>query len=256
MSAFFSEKAIAKLNEGRRTARKKFNELREKLIYYDYKSARGREFAHNGFSRRLGTMVRSIDIIYQKLPPELDSIPSQEDVIDATIAIQSLVLNAFGCLDNLAWIWVCKKPVLDKEGKSLDPMKVGLGKKNKEVRATFSVEFNAYLNERQKWVDHLKDFRDSLAHRVPLYIPPYMVDPKNADEYARLEKESWEALRRRDIHTHERLQDAQRKLCFFRPWMTHSFSEESPKAIFHSQVVIDYLTIDEFGNKMLTELAK
>lgn len=66
------------------------------------KSERGREFACHGFSRRLGTMVRAVDLIFDKLPPKLDEIPAKDTVTEATIAIQSFVVNAFGCLDNLA----------------------------------------------------------------------------------------------------------------------------------------------------------
>jgi hypothetical protein len=46
-------------------------------------------------------------------------------------------MNAFGCLDNLAWIGVCEKAVLNAEGKELEPLRVGLGPKSKEVRASF-----------------------------------------------------------------------------------------------------------------------
>jgi hypothetical protein len=34
--------------------------------------------------------------------------------------------------------------------------------------------------------------------------------------------------------------------------MTHSASEKAPVAIFHPQMLQDYLTIDEFGREMLT----
>ncbi|WP_162901315.1 hypothetical protein [Breoghania sp. L-A4] len=124
-------------------------------------------------------MVRAIDVVFEKLPPELDTIPDRDTVVDATLMIQAFVLNAFGCLDNLAWIWVCEKPVLNARGKELGPLEVGLGPKRRDVRASFSKEFVAYLEKRQDWVDkHLKGFRDSLAHRIPLYIPPYIVSPR------------------------------------------------------------------------------
>jgi hypothetical protein len=149
---------------------------------------------------------------------ELDAIPSRDMVVDATIAIQAFVLNAFGCLDNLAWIWVEEKPVTDKNGDQLNPTRVGLGKKSTEVRASFSPAFVAYLDKRQSWVDdHLKGFRDALAHSIPLYIPPFIVDPKHIDEYNRLETESGAALGRFDFHGYDKLQTKQKELGFYQP---------------------------------------
>ncbi len=49
-------------------------------------------------------LVRAIDQVYEVLPPEKEYIPEHNEVMGATIAIQSFVLNTFGCLDNLAWI--------------------------------------------------------------------------------------------------------------------------------------------------------
>jgi hypothetical protein len=36
--------------------------------------------------------------------------------------------------------------------------------------------------------------------------------------------------------------------------MTHSQYESAPAVVFHQQLLQDYLTIDEFGEKMLEEL--
>ncbi|WPZ13480.1 hypothetical protein T8J41_15170 [Nitratireductor rhodophyticola] len=227
----------------------------ERFTLRKYRTERAREFAHQGFCRRLGTMVRAIDVVFTKLPPELDAVPDRDTVVDATLMIQAFVLNAFGCLDNLAWIWVCEKPVTTAEGGELEPLKVGLGPKNKEVRASFSKEFAAYLAKRQDWVDkHLKGFRDSLAHRIPLYIPPFIITPEVAGEYSRLEKACGEAVQKLNFVLYDKLQAEQRALGIWRPWMTHSVTEMSPRVVFHAQLLQDYVTIVEFGREMLAEL--
>jgi hypothetical protein len=59
-----------------------------------------------------------LTVVFEKLPPELDEIPERDAVVDATLTTQAFVMNAFGCLDNLAWIWVCEKAVLNAEGRS------------------------------------------------------------------------------------------------------------------------------------------
>lgn len=217
---------------------------------------RAREFATHGFCRRLGHLVQAIDTVYAKLPPELDEIPDRERVVAAVIAIQSFVLNTFGCLDNLAWIWVCEKNVRKADGSALDPKWVGLGRQNRQVRRSFSREFCAYLDSRQEWFDNLKNFRDSLAHRIPLYIPPYVVTPNNLEEYNRLEVVMKDALRRADLESYARIELEQQRLAHFRPWMTHSRTENAPTVLFHVQLLQDYVTIDEFGRMMLEELER
>lgn len=257
MTTYFNEDQIQNINEGRKTIHIKNNELREKFLSRKYRTGRGREFAVHGFCRRLSSMVRAIDLVFENLPPELSDIPHRKAVTDATIAIHSFVLNAFGCLDNLAWIWVCEKPVLAPNGSELHLLKVGLGQKCADVRASFSPEFVAYLDSRQDWVDnHLKGFRDSLAHRIPLYIPPYIVTPDRLAEYNKLEQDSAEALQSLQLDLYEELQAKQKELGIWRPWMTHSVTEGSPTAVFHAQLIADFVTIDEFGHQMLGEFTR
>jgi hypothetical protein len=125
---------------------------------------------------------------------------------------------------------------------------------NKQVRSSFSNEFRAYLDSRQKWFDHLKGFRDALAHRIALYIPPYIVTPETVDEYNKLEEALDEAQQRADFEEYDRLKSKQKEFVLFRPWMTHSQYESAPAVVFHRQLLQDYVTIDEFGKKMLEEL--
>jgi hypothetical protein len=91
-------------------------------------------------------------------------------VVDAAIAIQAFTMNAFGCIDNIAWIWVHEKDIKNGNGTELQRKHVGLRKP--KVHDKLTKEFQAYLATRQDWFDSLVDFRDSLAHRIPLYIPP------------------------------------------------------------------------------------
>ena len=202
----------------------------------------------------MGTITRAIDRVFTILPPEREDIPDRDEVTDATIAIESFVFNIAGCLDNLAWLWVCEKAVKAQNGADLNPMAVGLLKTHKQVRASMSSTFREYLDSREPWFDNVKGFRDALAHRIALYIPPYVVTTSNMDEHNRLEQEATEALNRLDFSGYDQARDDQKKLGMFRPWMTHSVSEKAPHIIFHGQLLADYATIDELGGKMLDEL--
>ena len=254
MVAYFSAEDISALNRGREEVHNQLADLRELYVSRTFQSDRASEYARHGFCRRLGTLVRAIDQVFEALPPGREDIPERDEVVDATIAIQSFVLNTFGCLDNLAWIWVYEKDVRGEDGKELNSRRVGLGKGNKQVRSSFSNQFRAYLDGRQNWFDHLKNFRDSLAHRIPLYIPPYIVPPERIDGYNQLELASGEALQRADLEEYDRLQSEQKKFVLVRPWMTHSQFENAPTVVFHPRLLDDYVAIDEFGRRMLEEL--
>jgi hypothetical protein len=104
VTCYFTAEDVATLNKAKDDAHIKFEALRNKLIARTYKSNRGREYAVNGLIRRLDTMIRAIDYVYNILPPEKEDIPDADDRVGATIVIQSFVTNLHGCLDNLAWI--------------------------------------------------------------------------------------------------------------------------------------------------------
>jgi hypothetical protein len=252
MAGYFSEKTLDTLHRGRSRLKMQYIDLWGRYYSRSYRSERAREYAVHGFCRRLAMLLRAVDRVFEILPPELEDIPEREDVEDATIAIQSFVLNTFGCFDNLLWVWVFEKDVKEKDGSDLKPKDVSLG--NKLVRGSFTDEFRAYIDSRQDWFNHIRHFRDSLAHRIPLYIPPYVVATENIDEHNRLERAAVEALNRPDIQEHDRLRSEQKKLARFRPWMTHSVYEQSPMVVFHGQLLADYNTVDEFGRTMLEEL--
>lgn len=249
---YFSAKRITELHAAREEIHRKFNSLREKLVLRTYNTDRGAEFAKHGFARRLETLVRTIDVVYELLPPEQEQIPQREDVVDAAIAIQAFTMNAFGCLENIAWIWLYEKDVRNGNGTPLDIHEVGLGKK--KLRKSLTPQFRTYIDGKQAWFGNLISFRDSLAHRIPLYIPPYVVPKPNEQRYSELEKAKFQEPARSDAMEYEKLKDEQLQLCQFLPGMMHSIYEDAPQVEFHSQLLNDYVTIDEYGCTLLTEL--
>src|SRR5262249_35232990 len=113
------EKTLDTLHPGRSRLKMQYIDLWGRYCSRSYRSERAREYAVHGFCRRLGMLLRAVDRVFEILPPELEDIPEREDVEDATIAIQSFVLNTFGCFDNLLWVWVFEKDVKEKDGSDL-----------------------------------------------------------------------------------------------------------------------------------------
>ncbi len=255
MACYFTAEDVATLNSAKDDAHTKFESLRNKLIARTYNSNRGREYAISGLIRRLDTMIRAIDYVYNILPPEQEDIPDADDRVGATIVIQSFVTNLHGCLDNLAWIWVYETSQRGPGGKELDRHLVGLGEGYWFLKKSFSKTFRKYLKTRRKWFRHVAEFRDSLAHRIPLYILPFVLSKDRSDEYHRLEKEAYEAGMKGDYKAYDELTSKQKALGVYRPWLMHSPTEKSPGVVFHEQLLQDFVTIDECANKILEELA-
>lgn len=248
---YFKKQHIAHFRAELAQVERKANGLLMKYTYHPWKTDRGREYATHGFSRRVGTLRRALLNIYKIIPPGTVRVPSRDKLYDAQINIQACIANVYGCIDNLAWVWVYEKG-LDKK---IPRNHVGLRKSNADVRASLRPAFRAYLEGRDDWMEYLVDFRDALAHRIPLYVPPGGVPRSNIDEHNDYTRRMHEALKGLDPTEYERLAAEQSKMLVFQPMMTHSFIEAQGLIPFHGQLLSDFLTIEELGNKMLDELS-
>ena len=93
-------------------------------------------------------------------------------------------------MDNLAWVWVHERGLTKKISRN----QVGLRAKSEQVRGTFSPEFRAYLvTLDEEWFPYITDYRDALAHRIPLYVPQ-RVRTEDLDQYNDLTRRMNEAI--------------------------------------------------------------
>ncbi|MHA1546961.1 MAG: hypothetical protein ACTSUY_11160, partial [Alphaproteobacteria bacterium] len=233
---------------------KKYEKLAIGYTMRIYTNEQAKEYATQGFSRRLKILTRCIKNIFERIPPDQVDLPIEESLSDTIINIHAFIVNIFACIDNLAWVIVNEKNIAMGNGKSLSKIDVGLGKKNKVVRRACSSEFREHLESMDNWFEYLENYRHALAHRIPPYIPPYAVTPENEGAFKSLDARMQNASLSGDLAEHESLSAEQRKLCFFRPWLMHSFVERSNPIVFHAQIIADFNTIDELGQKMLKEL--
>jgi hypothetical protein len=211
-----------------------------------------RHYAQHGFGRRLQTLRRSLGNVFKVVPPGTLKVPVKNRLYDAQINIQAFVANAYGSADNLAWIWIFERG-LEKE---ISRKQVGLRKHHTEVRSRLGPELRQYLEHLDPWFEYLVEYRDALAHRIPLYIPPGAVLTKNIDAYNALMVGMNAAINRFDSSEYERLSEEQSKLFVFQPLITHSITETTAHYAFHAQLIADFLTIEELGLKMLDELRR
>ena len=126
-------------------------------------------------------------------------------------------------LDNLAWTWVNEKPL------DIGKKQTGIGPQCKQVRESFSKETGDYLTAHDGWFDDIIDFRDALAQRISLYIPPFIVATKNETAHKALEARKQTT---KDNDERDRLCVEQRETEQFRPVMKHALDDNKPPVPF------------------------
>jgi hypothetical protein len=222
---------------------------------FNYRTREGKDFGKEGFGRRLKTMYKSARYVFDELPPELDAIPEDDARERAAIMLQTFVLNTFGCTDCLSWVWVHEKAVRRANGNEIGKMQVGL-KADQELRAHLPIALQNHMAAIDAWFDTLKDARDHLMHRIPIYIPPYLVAPERADAYNALSVRMDEALGRGRLAEYHRLEAEQMALCHYLPLISYRRSAEAPPRLapLHKLLVADLLTITDLGQRFMAQL--
>ncbi|MBN9546845.1 MAG: hypothetical protein J0I19_15365 [Alphaproteobacteria bacterium] len=249
-----SENAIKQLRDELQVIEGRYPKLLEAFVSRKYKTETGAEFAKHGFSRRLSTLKRCIDLVFDWLPPDLRDLPAEYVAKDTTIIIQSFVFNVFGCIDNLAWILVSERNISRADGRALPPSAIGFGTKCETVRSALSGEFCSLLDESKDWFAHLETYRHALAHRIPLYVPPHSVRKGNQKRYIELDGEMTKALIAKDFARRDALEKEQLTLATFDPIYAGSFRENKPPIYFHPQMIVDFKTIEQIAYGALAEL--
>jgi len=250
---YYSAKNIADMKGKLATVGPKADRLMMQFVTFPFTNPRAKEYAAQGFARRIQTLRQCIENVFRLVPPTAHKVPDKWKLRDAGINLQAFIANVYGILDNLAWIWVYERGHAGQIGRK----QIGLLRDNKRVRASLPAELRSYLEKMDgKWSDYLTEYRHALAHRIPLYIPPGGVLRSKLDAYNDLTTRMNEAMAKRDFVLSEKISDEQDAMLVFQPLMTHSTSETKGHYPFHVQIIADFLTVEEVGQKVLTALRR
>lgn len=245
----FSDESISEMWEAFHTSQEEHTDIINILVRREYQTPSGREHALHGLLRRLQLMMACIRNIFDKLPPEAEQPPSSETRQEVEIFLHAFIFNTYGCLENIAWIWVLEKNITKSNGGRLSNGEIGLRKKHKVVRSTFPEELIKYIDRLDTWLDYIDNYRHAAAHRIPLYIPPYLLhEDKDVKKHNEIEEILNRDLSNGVFDTFEMHTENQRKLGTFKPVMMHSYLESAKPMFFHAQVIADFRTIIHLAN--------
>lgn len=210
------------------------------------KSPRAREYLTHGVGRRLRILQRCFENVFAICPVGHTEPLSDAERTDLEISLHAFVINVHGLLDNLAWVRVFEGT---RSGGLPPRTQVGLFDKP-IVGKYLSEEAREYLARPEiiRWYQtYANNYRDALAHRIPLYVPPSTMTKAEAKKAQELEDQIMEKMKSHDFAAMEALEEAQDKVGTFSPVFVHSYkdTDRSPPVAFHPQLIQDARTVVE-----------
>jgi len=209
------------------------------------KQEKAKEYLFHGVLRRLRIVYRCINNVFTIFPIERDALLSQNEIDDVMINLHAFFVNVSGVMDNLAWVFVHEEGLAS----TLNQLQVGLFKK--ETKDKFTTEFQKYLDSIKTWHDeYLKNYRDTLSHRIPLYLPPKTLNSTQRFQLDQIEKEINDSFKLGNLNVIDELHDEEDKIGDVCPFFMHSLSESKGERVaLHAQMIADFKTIEEIiGN--------
>lgn len=211
------------------------------------KNARAKEYLFHGVARRLDVIERCVENIYSIFPLRREKLLCRDELKDVDINLHAFFINIFGLLDNMAWVAVYETNGLKEINKK------GVGLYKAETQECLSDGFKEYLNTdtMKKWHDeYLKNYRDALSHRIPLYVPPKNLKPEQKEQEASFDQKLRQAIKSQNFDEMSILQEEMDKIGGPAPFFMHSLSETDNKIVMlHAQVITDFGTVEEIVEK-------
>ena len=210
-----------------------------------------REHLLHGAARRLGVLRRSLVQIFDLFPLEQARPLPLETLADVQINLHAFVINLSGIFDNWAWAYVLRHGLLAQIG---GRRSVGLF--TTATASRLPSVLREYLSAQPlvAWqANYLKNYRDALAHRIPLYIPPAEFTTEEGARYSELEIEKTQRIRVMDWPRLNAICAEQSALGVPSFSFLHSFAEGQPSRpiLMHPQLLTDGQGVVQFGKLFL-----
>jgi hypothetical protein len=251
----YNDNKLIEINEQYQSVKRKHKQLLLNLIKFQVKlkNDKARVYVYQGVSRRLGTLTRCLINIFDLFPPERTLRLSKDELIDVSINLHAFFINITGVFDNLGWVFVFENNLLGKP-RDNKISRTGVGVFNNRTQNFLNENLREYLNQESilSWYkNYSKNYRDALAHRIPLYVPPSALNEAEVEEYNMIiQKINVLDVTHPDyLANYEELLDRQKRLGKVCMYFAHSMEEEGSPAFIHAQIICDFLTVEEVVTK-------
>ncbi len=154
--------------------KRKIDRLLSELIFIcvsiKLESRKAHFYLHEGVLIRLGLIRRSFELFFEAFGTIANNDYECETL---NVALNSIYLHLRGVLDNFAWIIYYELQLTNLKQRDIDL----LG--NKFLNSLeCDLNLKKDLEVRKNWLIDLKNKRDPVVHRLPLYIPAKFITSK------------------------------------------------------------------------------
>ncbi len=206
-------------------------------------------YLNEGFGRRVGILKHCLTNIFRQFPPNTSELLTKEELHDVQIALHAFVMNLYGAFENLAWAFVIRHDLMSKFKTA---NRVGMF--SKDLRTCMPEPIATHLTSEtfSSWSKlYLKNYRDSLAHRISPYIPFAVFSNQQANRLIELDGLEITNLRSRDwaeLEKNQAERDSLGSPSFVFLTSLLDIDGVSPKPIWlHPQLLCDSMTLIEFS---------
>jgi hypothetical protein len=242
----FTDKALKEIEAAYAKIRFKHIDLTIEIASFaqSLKSERAREFMQNGVNRRLWLLYRCVERIFDLFPPDRIERLEQNDRLDVEICLHAFLINTYGIIENIALALAYENNLV--ENKSKHKLKINLFRR--DFRSLLNPQLRSYLSKNtvtQWYNEYAKNYRDALAHRIPPYVPPAVLDAGQRGKFENLDQEISRLHQVGDFDRILILRNEQERIGKSNPLFVHSFSEEALPIYLHPQLIADFATIEQ-----------
>ncbi|HSF31325.1 MAG TPA: hypothetical protein VLK82_12755 [Candidatus Tectomicrobia bacterium] len=210
---------------------------------------KAKEYLMQGAGRRLNIITRCIENIFHIFPIGQTKQLTRDELTDVGINLHAFFVNISGLFDNLGWVFAFEYDLLGdpKDGK-LGRKDIGLFNRKTQIRLSNGLRKYLQSDRLRVWYsEYSKNYRDALAHRIPLYVPPSVLSGADQEKYLQLEAQlqTLDLTKYENFEIYDYILKQQKQLGQASPYFTHSVGKEGRPMFLHAQVLADYATIEE-----------
>jgi hypothetical protein len=252
MAAQYSEEQITEYEESRQRWLDRGDALLTTILTQTFANPQAGEYARTGFARRLGYLDHAMLRLDEVYPPNIVNAP-RDRVRDAELILQAFVMNVFGAIDNLAWVWALERNVTGPGGRALYGSEmVFVGPRCDHLIASLTPPILDEIANAAEWFDVIGAYRHGVAHQIPIYIPRLFSEDESA-EFGRLEFAIRDAFAADDLDAALELMDRKHGLGDYGAMM--ALNGERRPMLLHPQLVCDLATVVNLGETIFGELS-
>jgi hypothetical protein len=182
--------------------------------------------------------VRSI--AYEKRTEPL----SRESQVALSQAINNIYIHLLGILDNFAWCLLYERQA--ELADELHRNNVGLFSEKFRKQFVAFPEIADEIMVHDSWHMDVKNRRDPIAHRIPLYVPPAQLTPDEAEHYSAISDQYHNSLNDLCLDEAEQTLNRLYSIGSFIPYFIHH--PEEPHIPIYPTIPADLSHLIRIGN--------